>query len=126
MTTPLTTSCRSAKKAKRKAIKAEKKRQMLEQYMLDNVINENANTEKQSTTTLAYVGGKASRARLAREDSDKIVATFHLESSSYNNSDGYEHSQHRAQGAAPILSEILGHLKLIPNIGRQTPSNFGL
>ena len=106
MTTPLTTSCRSAKKAKRKAIKAEKKRQMLEQYMLDNVINENANTEKQSTTTLAYVGGKASRARLAREDCDTIVATFHLESS-YNNSNGYEHSQHRAQGAAPILSEIL-------------------
>ena len=112
MTTPLTTSCaqhlscRSAKKAKRKAIKAEKKRQMLEQYMLDNVINEDANTEKQSTTTLAYVGGKASRARLAREDSDKIVATFHLESS-YNNSDGYEHSQHRAQGTGIHGSRLL-------------------
>jgi len=96
-------SRRAEKKAKRKAIKAEKKRQMLEEYMLDNVINENTNTERQiSTTTL--VGGKACRARLAREDNDKNVATFHLGLS--NNSNDYEHSQHRAQGAAPILSEI--------------------
>ena len=72
-------SRRAEKKAKRKAIKAEKKRQMLEEYMLDNVINENTNTERQiSTTTLAYVGGKACRARLAQDINDKNVATFHL------------------------------------------------
>ena len=98
-------SRRAEKKAKRKAMKAEKKRQMLED-MLDNAINENKNTERQrSTTPLAYVGGKACRARLAREDNDKNLATFHLGSS--NNSNDYEHSQHRAQGAAPLLSEIL-------------------
>ena len=51
---PYNLSRRAEKKAKRKAIKAEKKRQMLEEYMLNNVINENTNTERQRNTTFGW------------------------------------------------------------------------
>lgn len=63
---------------------------------------------KNATSDTASVGGKATRARLARQKNDSEIAA----SRSFSN--GHEWEQHRPQGGAPILSQILPqHLKIV-------------
>ena len=104
-------SRRAAKKARRKQEKTEKKRQALDDYLKDANNNGNrvvghddANDNK--GTSSSSVGGKASRARIAREKDNDITASFQSRgSSSSDKQSSYE--QHRPQGGAPILSQIL-------------------
>jgi len=99
-------SRRAAKKATRKQHKAEKKSQALKAYLLGT--NNTKPPVKNEPAPATSVGGKASRARLARQSSSGTVATFHSASNEH------EWEQHRPQGGAPILSQTLPqHVKIV-------------
>ncbi|KAL7543541.1 hypothetical protein ACHAXR_012846 [Thalassiosira sp. AJA248-18] len=92
-------SRRATKKARRKHERAQKKQQALDAYLHDT---ENGNRSVKNDVNLetASVGGKASRARIARQKGSNAIANFNSSSSG----DHGEWEQHRAQGGAPILS----------------------
>jgi len=100
-------SRRATNKAKRKQEKAEKQRQALEVFLPD-ANNDNNSLVRNATSNTTSVGGKATRARLARENNNSTIANFHAVSN------GYEWEQHRPQCGAPILSQILPqHVKIV-------------
>ena len=125
-------SRRAAKKAKRKQLKALKKREALAAYLLDNTDASNSNnitnnhndiipsssttiTSSSSSSSSPYVGGKASRARacIAQQNNGNFIAKF-LPPTSSNSQDVHEFEQHRPQGGEPILSKILPqHLEAV-------------
>mmetsp|Transcript_36109 Transcript_36109/g.77870 ORF Transcript_36109/g.77870 Transcript_36109/m.77870 type:complete len:620 (-) Transcript_36109:616-2475(-) len=102
-------SRRAAKKARRKQEKAEKKRKALEAFLPDaNNDSNNHILDKIAISNAPSVGGKAARARVARQKFDGTVANIH------SISDGTEWAQHRPQAGAPILSQILPqHVKVV-------------
>ena len=108
-------SRRAAKKAKRKLQKAEKKREALRFFMSTSVAvgdgnkqlfaaaEQPANSNLQGATSI--VGGKATRARLARQHDIKLIAMLNNNDSTTEDSkEDWEH--HRPQGGAPILSQV--------------------
>ncbi|KAL7427374.1 hypothetical protein ACHAXM_000820 [Skeletonema potamos] len=118
-------SRRAAKKAKRKQQKAEKKRQALDAYIssssganmdtagakqhgISNSSNNNANT----AATTSLVGGKATRARLARQRDNNLIAMINNDDKAAHDDniitgdENYSWKQHRPQGGAPVLSQI--------------------
>ena len=105
-------SRRAAKKIRRKQQKAEKKREALDAYISSNTVAVMASqgsvaTEEQHDGSLdtrksTVVGGKATRARLVRQQNSDMIAVFNN-----NTSSAGEWQQHRPQGGAPILSQIL-------------------
>ena len=119
---PQQLSRRAAKKAKRKQQKAEKKREALNDYLLssssggsiaqqpptDDAAAEKHNTSNNNTSSI--VGGKASRARLARQHDIHLIAlpqtndTIKYDASDNKNNNSWQN--HRPQGGAPILSQI--------------------
>eukprot|EP00581_Thalassiosira_minuscula_P018179 CAMPEP_0183716920 /NCGR_PEP_ID=MMETSP0737-20130205/10662_1 /TAXON_ID=385413 /ORGANISM="Thalassiosira miniscula, Strain CCMP1093" /LENGTH=161 /DNA_ID=CAMNT_0025946251 /DNA_START=156 /DNA_END=637 /DNA_ORIENTATION=+ len=103
-------SRRAAKKARRKQEKAEKKRKALDEYLSNATNGSNVPIKDESTSSnTASVGGKAARARLARQHDNNTVAS--LQDATSN---GNEWQQHRPAGGAPILSQILPqHLEIV-------------
>lgn len=95
-------SRRAAKKVKRKQEKDEKKRQILEAYLLDANDNDNPVRSDAAPSSATSIGGKAARTRLARQNDGGLVATFR--SASNEHIDECEWEKHRPQGGAPILS----------------------
>eukprot|EP00984_Skeletonema_dohrnii_P000519 scaffold169_cov122-Skeletonema_dohrnii-CCMP3373.AAC.7 len=133
-------SRRAAKKAKRKQQKADKKRQVLDAYMSSSsgagmmaTSKDGGNAQQQSTVSAGQhhaiisndcissssviVGGKASRARLARQHDINLIATL-LQNNDDNiktaKSNDNNWQQHRPQGGAPILSQVLPqHIQIV-------------
>ena len=113
-------SRRAAKKEQRKHLKAEKKRLALEAYLQDvkDPPRDN-NPVKSEETILASVGGKASRARLARQRGSGLMATFHPSGDNEHDVE-LEWEQHRPQGGAPILSQTLPqHMNIVEYLERR-------
>ena len=137
-------SRRAAKKAKRKQQKAEKKRQVLDEYIISSgggsaaVLSRGnksqfstaaAEQHTPNTTTSSSVGGKASRARLARQHDNNLIAmllhndddddnTTTADNNNITRNGGAANSsswqQHRPQGGAPILSQVLlQHIQIV-------------
>ncbi|KAL7541666.1 hypothetical protein ACHAXR_011110 [Thalassiosira sp. AJA248-18] len=107
-------SLRAAKRAKRKQEKKERKRKAVTDYLADASSNSGkrakAKVENETESDAAtLIGGKASRARLARQDDETTVAIYNSEEVVSK-----EWEQHRPQGGAPILSQVLPkHAKIV-------------
>lgn len=104
---PPSLSLRAAKRAKRKQEKKEKKRQAVADYLADTSSNSGNKRAKAKldnapeTDAATLIGGKASRARLARQNDETTVAIYNSEEVVSK-----EWAQHRPQGGAPILSQV--------------------
>ncbi|KAK1735704.1 hypothetical protein QTG54_013410 [Skeletonema marinoi] len=127
-------SRRAAKKAKRKQQKADKKRQVLDAYMSSSggavmmaTSKGGSNAQQQSTVSAgqhhaisndsapsSVVGGKAARARFARQHDINLIAILQNNDDNKTKSNDVSWQQHRPQGGAPILSQVLPqHIQIV-------------
>jgi hypothetical protein len=121
-------SRRAAKKLRRKQQKAEKKREALDAYISSNIMlmasqgpvgrEDQQHDGVLDTRKSTVVGGKATRARLVRQQNSDMIAV--LNNNDSNTSSSGEWQQHRPQGGAPILSQILPqHIPIVEFLERK-------